>query len=90
MKTPEETPRDYKFELLLGKFARLQKMTPGFIVPIHPLLHVEQPGSHWVEFSWNFTLDMFTKTVDHIQILSWPKNRHFTGRLAYTYVYFAY
>jgi hypothetical protein len=51
MKTTEETPRGNKFELLLGKFARLQKMTIGFIVPICPLLHVEQPGSHWVEFS---------------------------------------
>jgi len=26
MKTPEETPRDYTFGLLLGKFARLRKM----------------------------------------------------------------
>jgi len=51
MKTPEETPRDYTFGLLLGKFARLQTMTTGFIVPICPLLQVEQLRSHWAEFS---------------------------------------
>jgi hypothetical protein len=34
----------------LGVFEKLQKVTIGFVMSVRPPTHVEQLGSHWMDF----------------------------------------
>jgi hypothetical protein len=33
----------------LGMFKKLQKATISFVVPVCSSIHMEQPGSHWMD-----------------------------------------
>jgi len=36
--------------IILGTLAKLEKATGGFVMSVHLSVHMEQLGSHWMDF----------------------------------------
>jgi hypothetical protein len=70
-----------------GMFTKLWKATISFIVSVRPSVHMEQLGSHWMDFHEIWYLSIFWKYVKKIQVsLKCDRNNmYFTWKPTYIY-----
>jgi hypothetical protein len=71
----------------LGAFAKWRKATIGFVMYIHPSVHIEL-GFHWTDFHEIRYLRIFRKSVKEIQVaFKWDKNEgYFTWRPIHIFI----
>jgi hypothetical protein len=62
----------FKTEIFLAAFAKLQKVTVSFVMSVRPYarLFMEQLGCHWMDFHETWQVSIFRKRVKNIQASS--------------------